>query len=375
MRFPHLIKTTAAAVAVLALISCGDRQAEPPVEVTVVERPVPIEVLATDELGSFEGNVSGLALWQHPEKANEGAILAANGDAGLIMVGFNKTAIATLPGTFNHGVAVSYFKEPGFGNALIAAYDDSADALRLLVYSPQSGLSAVYEDTSLAGGTCLVRKLDEEKISLLTIAEQGGLTSSLITKNPDATISLERQFTADLRNASACVGDDTSGIAYVLTDENEVFSVDVFAESSAPQKMDVPLQGTIASLSVMLAENGESQLLAFTKGPDADVQVFNSASGELTGILNIGGIVDIDPVSTISAAAADAANFGEVYRNGTIAVVEGADTGKLKLVPWQAAKRGLALEAPGINRRQLDIDEEDALGITLDLPTFTDNRE
>ena len=336
-------------------------------------------VAVTDELGQFETAVSGIALWSHPLLAYKGGVMAANGPAGLIFVDTEAASSATLEGDFSAGVSVSYLGR----ESLIAAYDAQAQSLRLLnvLYDPLR-----LADWELASGTeflpsgrvatCLARRPLENRITLVMISEQGRLTHASVSGNGDSSLTVLNRQRLDTDPLISCTSDDRTGLAYLLSKGGKVIKADFAGEDGTPLLEDfIRLPDlTFTGLAIILQADDQGQLLAVSEGTPGAVYAYDLATGSLTGAFTAGELVDIEAVQSISAFAADGSNFGGIHRDGVMALVEGTDSLKLKLVPWSGIARQLGLPVEtGMNRRTLAAPAEENDRPQFELPELGSN--
>ena len=199
----------------------------------------------SDVLGTFEGTVHGLAVWEHPTTPYLGSVVAANGAAGLVLIPLDpEVAPRTLPGTFDGPVAV--------------AYRDDGDSV-------------------------IVATRDGEAVTLL-VADDRTLTET------------DRGAPADL-------------------------------DVSSPPRASV--RGAEGS-TVLTLEDGR----LFAPGPEVHVRLARE------------GEADEAPLRLLAAGSG---NFGGVYRDGVVAVLD--DRNRLKLVPWSSVARAIGAPVESVSLR------------------------
>ena len=136
----------------------------------------------------------------------------------------------------------------------------------------------------------------------------------------------------------SCANDEMTGDIYALLDNNEILkNFAPFAKTET---------GKALSLDVFAASNPKhTKIVVATSGvkesgiKDAQAALFHlyDPMGNARGRFTIQNFDTIDRVKSVSAFAVGYSNFGGLYRDGVIGVVEGNETRNLKLAPWSAA--------------------------------------
>ena len=315
--FPKGTFLLAASSALLTLVAC--EQGEEPnasrdADIEATEIPAePATVSIADTLGTFEGTVGDLAVWQHPSVPFLSAVLAPNGAAGLFLVPVDSSAPTNNEGVFTGGVAVQYAES----GPLIAAYDGGQGTIRL--FSLNEANSTLSEVSSIAapGGADALCFGGE---TLYAVGEEGNLTAFTVTAEDGAAALMDGTKLALTAQDCASV----TGKAYFLTAEGIVAADDgrIVAQSPADAK---GLTGW--SLDV---------------GP-----VFVTLSGE--GTLRIGdlpletqGFAGETENVTFTTIAAGSGNYGGVFRDGLLAAV--TSDNELVLIPWASIAAAAGVE-------------------------------
>ncbi|MCI5043395.1 MAG: hypothetical protein MRY72_01755 [Aquisalinus sp.] len=360
--------------AILALIAaCSSEQdqqipveAETRTELTLegsssAERTIP----TTDELGTFDTPVSGLALWEHPEVIFESLVLAANGEAGIIAVNFEQEGVATLPGNFDSGLTLSYLPNGETSAGIIAAYDESTALLRFV--GLDTGPVSFFEwdvtgetaQLSTLRPLCFGKSESDNSLGLFALDTAGVLYRSFVSLE-DGKLRITQSTSLGRDNVTTCASNDVSGETYFLSADGTVETANAFAESvSFSSFTDLP-GGEAIELSTALRADNNGYLLAMVSSEVASgpyvIYAYALSDAQAAGQFTLGEFSDITAVETISAFTADASNFGGLYREGAIAIVEGNDTFVLKLASWSAVSNILGLpETDRLDRRDIGI--------------------
>ena len=306
-----------------ALAACGEADApppSPPAEPTArVELPLPGEtesdpleaarVSVSDTLGKFEGELFGLALWEHPELSFQSAVITANGEAGLVVVPVDRgIELISVPGTFDGAVGVGYLDG---GRSVVAAVSGGEAVLfavgadRVFTEGGRLPLSEPQSDVCLVGSTLIdVAEVPVDYIQQPTVTLGQGESALTVSATPIQGL--------------ACAADATR--FYVLREDG----VHVLSADLAPQDGTLPAPEEAAGLTAVA---GERTNLVFFARPGL------SLGGEAVTVVEDGEAL------AVARAAAGSGNFGSVYRDGVLAVLD-AD-GTLRLVPWAGLARAV----------------------------------
>ena len=319
--------------AFLCLAACGDdaREAIPDAETapeatteaivvpaeraSVPEAPAPPETppaVVSDVLGAFEGEVAGLALYEHPVMSFAGAVLAANGPAGLAVVPVDREVEGrVIEGTFDGPVAVGYTDELTFAAAA------SGGEVVLFTVGEDRGFTPIGSVTADAEALCLIGD------ALLVVGAEA--TGYVI--GPEG--AAEPAFTREGGAGAACAVTDER--FFVAVPGKPLRSFDV---AGGTPMVDDDYAGL--SLEALAAASTEG-------GPALVTLVGDTVAVDGPGVGRIDVTVRRDgaPVTQVSALAAGSGNFGSLYRDGVVAMVAG---GELVLLPWAGVARAAGLE-------------------------------
>ena len=283
-----MTRLPAALCCLLLLVACGDgaeeavpaeraNEAAPAAESSAdagAATPLPDDaptVAVADVLGTFESTVHGLAVWEHPTTPYLGSVVAANGEAGLVLIPLDpETAPRTLAGTFDGGVSVEYLDD---GRSLI---------------------------TAASGGEAVVFEVGDDR----TLTE------------------VDRSPFAEPR--------ETNGLPDRVTPS------------------PVSVNGSQAS-TVLTIVDGR----LFAPGPDLALGLAR------------GGEADDAPLTRLAAGSG---NFGGVYRDGVVAVLD--DQNRLKLLPWSAVARAIGAPIETVSLRPAIV-PDDPFAVTPRLPELS----
>ncbi|WP_306249571.1 hypothetical protein [Parvularcula sp. IMCC14364] len=385
MSVPAFRKTVISVISVALVAACsGENKGTPRPETPPSEAPLTtpvgssqlLTIPATDELGRFETPVSGLALWQHPEVPFQSLVLAANGAAGLIAINFDQEGVATLPGQFSDGLSLTYLAANGTPVEVVAAFDSSINALRFVRMATDP---VAFENWRLSGDVqeiasmrplCFGRSAEDEALALFGLMPDGNLSRSIIAAD-DGSLTVEAPVSFQRTDIKTCVSNDYTGDTYFLTDNGTVEVADAFSSDMGfADFVDLPA-GEAIELATALQAEGAGYLLAMVSSGPYVIHAYDLSSGEIAGEFTLGEFSDITAVETISAFAADASNFGGLYREGAIAIVEGDSNFALKLASWSAVRNILNLpKTDRLNRRNIGAERtgDDPEELLLQIP-------
>ena len=312
--------------AILCLLTaCGDdaRDAVP----EAAPEPAPAEIIAvpapeapaslppasvSDVLGAFEGEVFGLALWEHPVMSFASTVLAANGAAGLAVVPVDKEVEGrVIEGVFDGPVAVGYTDETSLMAAasggevlLFSAGDDAA-------FAPIGSVAGEADALCMIGSTLLVVGAeatgygigaDGTARTLFSVSGGDGAFCGTTDERFYVLVPGEPLRSVDASGANPMVDDAYAGAA-----------PDGFAVAATPQ-----------GRAFVVLEDGA--LSVDGPGvPRTQVRVVREGAAA--------------PAPDVIAAGSG--NFGSLYRDGVVAMVAG---GELMLLPWAGVARAAGLE-------------------------------
>ena len=316
------------AAALCLLAACGDdaREAVPdavpdraPAEVIAVPTPEANEASAglpqasvSDVLGTFEGEVAGLALWEHPVMSFASAVLAANGTAGLAVVPVDTEVEGrVIEGTFDGPVAVGYTDEASFvaaasgGEVLLFAGDDDA------AFTPIGSVTAEADALCMIGSTLLVV----------------GAEATGYAVDPDGTA--QTLFSLPGGNGAFCGTTDER--FYVLVPGQPLRSVD----ASGANAMVDDTYARARPQGFAVAATPEGRAFVVLEGGALSVDGPGVPRTQVEVVRDGGAAPAPDVI------AAGSGNFGSLYRDGVVAMVAG---GELMLLPWAGVARAAGLE-------------------------------
>ncbi|WOI52469.1 hypothetical protein [Parvularcula sp. LCG005] len=315
--------------AVLALLpACGgndDTEAEKAADAAQAaqeERRIEVDMAASpasvpartasvaDTLGGFEGEVSGLAFWQHPTVPFMSAILAANGDAGLFVVPLSEDGTASqVEGLFNGGVAVSYLP----GGSIAAAYEGGSGDVQIFAISPADRTLTLLGAVEAANGAKALCFLGRD---LLRIDESGRQHAIRLTIEDDSVTGT----TAPMAGPSAKGCTSTGKAIYVLAENGNVQKANIGDQTGSAE---VPPSNPAAiSIAALPTTKGPVFLSLL---PDGTLQVGRDA-------IPVTGFADDRAAVLSQAITVGPGNFGGVYRDGVVGVLTRKN--ELKLIPW-----------------------------------------
>lgn len=346
------------------------------------------DIPVTDELGSFASAVYGLAVWAHPTVAYQGAVLAANGDAGLIAIDFEKGNPDSVDGTFVGGLAVAYPDWARGDESLIAAYD-SGGGYRFFDIEAEALTFSEWDVSGAAGlpadprQICVASHGDTALVNIAVISQENTVSHASITQNQDGSLSVSAPVMVNVPQPIACAGDDSHGMIVFATGSGTLVAVGTGGETSdASPPDDRPFVDIIANLPspdvngiATSLQTGQGQILVSYRGDDARFFGYDIETGEDLGAFTVSPLSDIEGVSGLNLFAADGGNFGGIYRKGVLATIGGDESRTLKLAPLSTALRNWSLfDAEVLNRRAITQQDEpaDDGGLDFSVPDFED---
>lgn len=353
-----------------------------------VPEAVRTDIPVTDELGSFASEVHGLALWAHPSVAYQGAVLAANGEAGLIAIDFEKGSPDSVAGTFVGGLAVTYPDWAQGNESLIAAYDAGRgyrffdideEALTFTEWNADGADALPAEPVQI----CVAARAEAAIVNIAVISQENTVSHAFINQNTDGSLTVSQPVKVNVPQPIACAGDDSHGIIVFATGRGTLVAVGTGDETNGESEpSDKPFIDRIATLPSSDVNNiatslqdGQGQILVSYRGEDARFFGYDIETGEELGYFTVSSLSEIAGVSGLSIFAADGGNFGGIYRKGVLATIGGDDSHTLKLAPLSTALRNWTLfEADVLNRRDITQVQEpaDDCGLNFSIPDFED---
>ena len=275
-----------------------------------------------DVLGQFEGTVHDLTVWEHPETPYLGAVIAANGPAGLSIVPMDREVPPrTVEGDFDGGVAVGYLED---GTSLLAA--SSGD--EVIVYD--LGADGVPTELSRIGGGAEAICMSGAVMALIgdglriTQAPYG----RLVLTPPDADVVA---CTSGAETVSLFASDGAQSVVESLG-ASQVRRTEV-TPPRAPAAQD---RAAIFEAGTATARvEAERQVLIHAPN-NAELVVTWDEGSAGTVRLRQGNVADDTPIRLVAAGSG---NFGGVYRDGVVAVLDAEN--RLKLIPWSSLARAV----------------------------------
>lgn len=374
---PHKSSLLAIATA-LILAGCSENRDEPKGEVPEPPSPPVIEIAedfptgtgeegtgqvkstvpAMDVLGEFDSPVSGLALLAHPTIAYQSVVLAANGASGLVMVSVEGDVKGTRSGDFRHGVDMAWVADEAARTIIpvAAAWDSSKDQLQLFRIDPASGqFDEITPDNAPSGVSdisdiCLVESRMAGRFQIAILHEEDTLTLVETGQLSNGSFDSFNMKELSLTDALTCSGTGKYEDILVQSPAGAVTLFSLAAEApvakaalpalplATPAGLAVFTQSdTAPPLFLAMASNGSGQAeLRVTDLQRQESPVLN---------LTVEGFDEIGEVIPAGAFAALPYNFGGLYREGVIAMVESEAPHRLVLLPWAEVSRQLGLPA------------------------------
>ncbi len=335
---PFRLLATTALTATL-FVACADDEATEtastdPEDVVAAEISIDPETAGdlpsaalADTLGTFEGEVSALTIWQHPTASFQSAVLAANGTAGLFLIPIDGTTPSFTEGSFTGGLDLTYTPA---GN-LVAAYDGALEAIQLFTISPADRAIAPVTSVAVEGGA---KALCFVGTALFRINDEGDIFRHDIAVGDDGLAVSETAITGGV-SALACDGTDTE--LYVLRQRGLLSKLVVSEDDTSAEALANPAPGA-TSIAAVMTEGGDPALL-FGLG-DGSMQL------EERPFTLRGFAAETDTVEIAHIAAAGG-NVGGVYRGGLVSVL--GEDGSLGLLPWFGVTNAVGLDIPTVS--------------------------
>ena len=315
----------------LALAACGDdaRNAVPdeaaPARLEVAEDAAPTAAEApdaplpratvTDTLGSFEGQVFGLAVWEHQTLSFGGAVLAANGEAGLAVVPIDQEIEGgVVEGTFDGPVAVGYTEEASFAAAA------SGGEVLLFTVAPDRAFTRIGALASDADALCMIGDV------LLAVSDEA--TAYRVTPAGTADPLFARPAPA----GTSCAATDER--FFLAAPGAPLRSFDV--EGGDPLVDDGYTARQPRGFAALATPDGRALVYA----DDGALHV----DGPATAHTSVRLLRERQTVTPDGPLATGSGNFGSIYRDGVVAMLTGPD---LVLLPWAGIARAAGLEGVG----------------------------
>lgn len=357
----------------LALIACGGGEKEEnpaPEDETVTDEPVVIEVdepdLIEDEpeepagieitrvLGTFEGDVTGLAFSRNPGRPQASSLLAANGGAGIAIIPTSEGGEASVyaPAGREASGAAATLVGPNGDSPLLAieTASDSGNQLDFATFTEDRSdlvivASAADGLRGRAAGFCFASE------ALFRISEGGVMTRHAI-EQVDGAITVSAAPVA-IENAMACAS--AGDVAYAVDTQLARYILDAAGSPKLPGMPMPPAPEGMRGFTVMPLEAKDALFFVLEDGRvQTEEKTFSfTMDGEFVEVVRL---------------TAAPGNFGGVNRNGVMAVLT-ADN-QLGLVSWLSIANYLDLPAETVERIAEGHKEEDGISFTpqIDLP-------
>jgi hypothetical protein len=365
MRKPLLI----AALALATLTACERKTNAPKPDAPSAEAVR--EVAAADGYGAPGETVNDVVFWAHPSVNFESLVIAATPDA-----------------------LRSFHVETG---EPIGAATDAAGLTAIeIVYAPQDGApSAVGYVIGVADGRYLVRSIHEGTRNFDTILVDQGAPAqkrfcagkvgdgfAIFELGAEALLQRSLSFNAMRaavgeptmlapgRDMIACTVDERTNAVVVTHRDGAIRQIEATTGEAFGLAMPAGVSPESASVAFSKATDGaDGGQVAVLDGETGVVRLYDLNDGHALGAVRVKATFDLDAVAQAKSIAIGSANYGNVYRDGALAVITaGGEGAPIRLVPWNGVLT--ALEQPlgeGFNPRSAyaDADEEDVFSIEL----------
>ena len=308
-----------------------------------------------DRLGTFEGHVSDLAFWNSPSLTMPGAIMAANGDAGIAIVPTNGQAPILIPGSFSGGLALT---ETADGPRL-GAYD--ADKHAVIVYAPADPGPAwralgAWDAGDIAVDSLCAHFPPSEGKPVFHAIPANGDSVRLVVSSSGNGLRFDGTAVAYGPTRKCAASGET---LLLLSDDGAIWEwVDGGLVEADDQPRRAPrdfalLETADGPLPVYLTDNTTIEVMGRTveiNNPDTD-----------------------DDIRYVQIAGGSG-NFGAVYRGGALALL--TDANELHLVPWLNVTTALGINRPTLDPfRTAPRDDTVTNELDLQLPDITTGEE
>ena len=314
------------AAALCLLSACGDDARDavpetappaPPGERVTVPAPAADDgalppAVVSDALGAFDGEIAGLALWEHPVMSFASVVLAANGAAGLAVVPVDKEIEArVIEGVFDGPVAVGYAEDVSLAAAVSGA------EVMLFAVGDDAAFTPIGAVTAQADALCMIGR------TLLVVGAEA--TGYVVGDDGAAEVAFTLPGGADAHCGV------TAERFYVAVPGEPLRSVN--ARGADPRVDDAYAGAALSGFAAVRTPEGP----AFVALEDGALSV----DGPGLGRTGIEVARDSGAVPAPTALAAGSGNYGSIYRDGVVAMVAG---GELLLMPWAGVARAAGLE-------------------------------
>ncbi len=359
--FTNWTRTLSCALATAALAACSEEETPPPTEEPATPTSVATpdidaaDVIASDELGGFEGPVAGVAFWNHPRLPFQGLLLVA---ADNKLTAYNiedGVAVSALDGFETTGLALDYQGVGATARAIGAGFDVSENQFRFFSVADDTRQLQIRPSLmvapSVVDGFCLGRTEDSDTLSLHVLSGDAIVSHALAVA--DAGVSVSQSSRRDGPEAfAACAVDSLDGAVFAVGASGDIYRyTNDTAQPPAPFASTGARQPAAAAVIFNgLVEGGSTDdccgQIAVLDGDTGVVSVVDRDDGHALGRIAIAASYDVEAVTSASAMGLGAGNFGGAYRNGVLAIAtgdtgDGSRTDVLRLAPWSGVLNAL----------------------------------
>lgn len=338
------MRSTAAALAVLALAACNRAGEKAP-----VDPPAPVveakEVAAADAYGAAGEKVTAVAFWSHPSINFESLVIASTATGLKSYKIETGDAVAAAPDTGPTG-AVSVFyagPTPAQGYAIAAA---GAGYVVRAIDNATGAFSTIDVEMGAPGaGKFCVGRLGEGH-ALYEIEGRALMRRRLDVLESRVAIGDPEPFAASAQAAS-CHIDDRNGAVVTVGADGAIKRLDAATGESFGLAM---IEGLAPDASALLLstdvadESRQSGVIALLDGHTGVIRLADLADGHALGAVRVKSTFDLDAVGSATSIALGSGNYGGVYRDGALAVVTAAEgQAPIRLVPWNGVLSAVQL--------------------------------
>lgn len=286
----------------------------------------PIELV--DFIGTFEGDIGGIAFWHHPVYSYKSGAVIANGKAGMIFISIEAEPSNTIAGDFSLRPDVVYLDNQ---EALIYGVDNQRH--NLVAMRKNVGNAALEEAATFP--------LPKDE-TLIGFCMNSSLSGNFINSEG---VMIFRRF-GDARTArqidhrtpfTACVTEHREGLVFAHDINGNFFQIDPKGEI---KKLKLPKLKSVTAMDAYREQDGSLHLVIFSDGQGYN---FNLDGGRAVEKFTLVKSPNGEPVKQSRAFAMAGGNFGSVYRNGVVAFID--IDGGFYFGPWSALKNGLETQA------------------------------
>jgi len=340
-----------ACLGLFCLAACGE-QANTPTAVEAAPAPDPVGVIASDALPGLNAAPTGIDFWIHPNVSFNSLIIVASDD-GLASYNIeNGDEVSRAPGVSMNGVAVSYIGFGPLAAGIVATFDETENAIQFFgvdnvtrLFVPLSGGPTV---RGAVRGFCMGRAATSPDPTLFVI-QRSEMTIYNVTPTMNgemAGVAISGETGLQIPETATACAVDTTGVAYVLASNGEIFRVD------SENAFDAPFAVAFADGADEIAFLGAStdddapsvqgQIVVLDRDTGI-VEFFDAEDGHALGAIRIDAADDIEAVTQSTAMGASGANLGGLYRDGAIALGVASEAPAVRLIPANGAANALSV--------------------------------